>query len=140
MNPGTYGQHRRFCEIDDWTSRDTDHTHYTKILSDGTILRTKVSHGADSTRYGAGLWSRIPKQQLEVTEDAFYKALTDKKPVSRGMPEPPSGPRIPLWLVQNLQTHVGLAEKEALALSPEEARQRWDVWISQPGDEAPGDA
>lgn len=135
MSPGTYGEHRRFCQLDGWESRDTDHYHYTKRLPDGTFLRTKVSHGKSSTQYGRALWGKVLKQ-LDVTQDEFYDTLKSRKPLQRGpvVAERPPGPAIPLWLYQLLQTKVGMTPEELGALDEKEAIARWIEWQSAPRD------
>lgn len=62
---------KRFCDRDGWELyRDTDHYFYRKI-TDGHIRRTKVSKGTGEIP--RGLWKRILKQQLQVTENYFNK-------------------------------------------------------------------
>lgn len=135
MSPGTYGEHRRFCELDGWESRETDHFHYSRCLSDGRFLRTRVSHGKSSTQYGRALWSQILKQ-LDVTEDKFYETLDSRKPVDRRVerPERPPGPVLPLWLYENLLSKVGMASDEIGQLSEVEAMERWIEWQAKPND------
>jgi hypothetical protein len=123
---------RRFCEIDGWEEttkgRDNpDHTRYRKILDDGRVLRTKVSHGRGSIADRA-LWHRIWRDQLAIAEEQqFWEALRTGQPVDRAprQPPPPSGPSKPGWLLNNLIFIAGLAEQEVESLSVEEAQARW---------------
>jgi hypothetical protein len=65
---------RRFCEADGWTLyRETDHYYYRKVLSDGTILRTKVSKGSGEIH--GHLWDEIRKRQLKVSQEYFNGKL-----------------------------------------------------------------
>lgn len=44
---------RRFCELDGWAETEAtspDHDRYRKRLANGTLLRTKVSHGREIVR------------------------------------------------------------------------------------------
>jgi len=60
---------RRFCERDGWNLyKDTDHYFYEKIEND-IKRKTKVSKG--SGEIGPGLWKKILKQQLQVTQEYF---------------------------------------------------------------------
>jgi hypothetical protein len=54
--------------------RDMDHWYYEKVLANGDVLRTRVSH-AVSKEISANLWKRILKQQLRITEEEFWKSL-----------------------------------------------------------------
>ena len=135
MPPGTYGEHRRFCEIDGWESRTTDHIKYKKRLPDGRYLRTKVSRGGASTQYGKDLWARVLRQ-LDVTEDEFYEALRSREPIDRrgDKPEKPSGPSLPMWLYRMLQEKVGLTQEELGSLSHDAAMKLWEAWQARPKD------
>jgi hypothetical protein len=64
---------KRFCERDGWELyKDTDHYFYRKFMPDGNIKRTKISRG--SGEIPAGLWKRIIKQQLQVS-DQYFNAM-----------------------------------------------------------------
>lgn len=53
---------------------NTDHWYYEKVLNDGTLLRTKISH-AVSKEIPQNLWDRILRKQLHITEKDFWKGL-----------------------------------------------------------------
>jgi len=140
LPPPSFDDLHRFCAIDGWEELERirggagDHHRYRKILRDGTILRTRVSHGRDEIR-APGLWRHIWRDQLGLTsEDAFWRALADGQPVARGdAPAPPSsGPAIAAWVVAGL-IRAGMREEEIRRLDAEEAerllRERW----SRPG-------
>lgn len=68
---------RRFLENDGWVlKRHGRDDIYEKVLSDGRILRTRVSKGTGEI--GKGLFARILKQQLEVDKEYFNEYLTKK--------------------------------------------------------------
>ncbi|MDN5345157.1 MAG: hypothetical protein PWQ18_1271 [Clostridia bacterium] len=73
--PPTYRELKRYCDKNGWVLiRDTDHWYYEKVLADGTILRTKVSH-ALAKEIPAHLWARVLKHQLKITEKEFWQNL-----------------------------------------------------------------
>lgn len=132
MSQPRHSDLRRFCEVDGWEEttkrrRNPDHTRYRKLLDDGRVLWTKVSHGRGSIE-DPTLWSRIWREQLGLgSEEEFWEALRTKKPVDRSSPTPapPSGPSKPGWLLNSLIFVAGLPEEEVERLSVEEATQRW---------------
>ena len=123
---------RRFCELDGWEEttkgrRNPDHTRYRKVLEDGRVLRTRVSHGRGRIE-NPDLWSRIWRDQLALEDEGeFWEALRTKRPPDRGSAGPPSpaGPSKPGWLVNGLIFIAALPEEEVRALSVEEAERRW---------------
>ena len=65
---------KRYCENDGWELyKNTDHYFYRKILSDGTVLRTRVSKG--SGEIGPALWREILHRQLCTTQEHFNKTI-----------------------------------------------------------------
>ncbi len=73
--PPTYRELKRYCDKNGWVLiRDTDHWYYEKVLIDGTILRTKVSH-ALAKEIPKNLWARILRHQLKITEKEFWRSL-----------------------------------------------------------------
>jgi hypothetical protein len=73
--PPKYGELKRFCEKNGWVlTWNTDHWYYEKVLFDGTILRTKVSHAVQK-EIPRRLWKRILKMQLKITEEEFWKSI-----------------------------------------------------------------
>lgn len=138
MPQPTHRQLRRFCEIDGWEEtksargKTPDHYRYRKVLGDGQILRTKVSHGSGSIE-DPRMWARIWKEQLGLTsEQQFWEALQSGEAAARhdvaSTAEPEHVPRELFW---QLVHRVGLTEREAAALSKEEAVQRMsDFWLS----------
>ena len=52
--------------------RDTDHEYYRKVLPDGTVLRTKLSHG--NGEIPPNVWRQMLKQ-MNITEAEFYAGL-----------------------------------------------------------------
>lgn len=92
-------------------------------LFDGRILRTRVSHPADRTTHGAGIWSHILRDQLEVAEGEFWSCVLDGDLPDRGTPEP-SPNALPADLVHLLINRVGLADDVVARMDRNEAVTR----------------
>jgi hypothetical protein len=127
------GEHKKFCEIDQWTERKSargkkpDHDRFEKHLRDGTILLTKVSR--NTKEYGPGLWKHIWSEQLKLeSETQFFEALRSGKPVPRpgDQERAPDGETIPGWLVQQLHYTAGVAIAEIKEMTAAEAHERWE--------------
>jgi len=70
-----FGDLKRYCDKNGWVMiRNTDHWYYEKVLHDGTVLRTKISHSV-SKEIPKNLWDRILRKQLQITESEFWKGL-----------------------------------------------------------------
>lgn len=132
---------RRFCEIDGWEELHPvrggsgDHRRYRKLLADGTILRTRVSHGRGQIG-DPSLWARIWRHQLGLeSEDSFWQALRDGRAVARGgaAPRRPDGPSTPAWVVAGL-LRTGRTEAAIRALRADEAQHLLEeLWSRPPG-------
>lgn len=73
--PPRFGDLKRYCEKDGWVLiRDTDHWYYEKVLTNGVVLQTKVSHAVQKEIPGH-LWKRILRKQLQITEKEFWDKL-----------------------------------------------------------------
>jgi hypothetical protein len=126
----TRKDHEAFCATEGWQRvRDargrtgTHHVTYELVLSDGRILRTRISHPVDRSGYGPSLWSHILRDQLQVTEAEFWTTVRENKKPYRGAPEQPEA-ALPADLVRLLISRVGLSEAEVAAMSREQAVAR----------------
>jgi hypothetical protein len=73
--PPRFGDLKRYCEKNGWVMmRNTDHWYYEKVLADGTVLRTKVSHSI-SKEIPPNIWERILRKQLYISEPDFWRGL-----------------------------------------------------------------
>ncbi|MGI6405773.1 MAG: hypothetical protein ACOX2E_04760 [Syntrophaceticus sp.] len=73
--PPRYKDLKRYCEKNGWVLvRNTDHWYYEKVLKDGTVLRTKISHAVQKEIPG-NLWNKILKRQLKINEEEFWKSI-----------------------------------------------------------------
>ena len=101
-----------------------DHWRYRKVLSDGTVLRTKVSHTLDE-EIGPDLLGHIVRDQLRTAIKHFRDVVAGR------LPEPDAGcgenpEPIPGWLVVRLIHTVGLSEQQVRAMSAEQAQAAWE--------------
>lgn len=70
-----FGDLKRYCDKNGWVMlRNTDHWYYEKVLNDGTVLRTKISH-AVRKEIPKNLWDRIRQKQLQISETTFWEGL-----------------------------------------------------------------
>lgn len=138
--PSTADLHR-FCEVDGWEIRKTargkkasDHTRYKKVLSDGTMLITKVSHGRKGID-DPDLFKHILRTQLQVTGEQFWAAVDNgTKPERPGAePEPLPQGSIPFDLARNLLLRVGVSQAELAQMTMDEAVARWQEYLTSGG-------
>jgi len=126
----TRADHATFCKREHWTevrnSRGkgvAHHVTYELSLTDGRILRTRISRPTNRSTYGPRLWAHILRDQLDVTADEFWKCLNQRVLPTRGAPTPP-GAGLPADLVYQLIHRVGLAESEVAAMTTKQAADR----------------
>lgn len=141
MRPIPHRSHRQFVETEGWVAKGGarrsgaagDHYRYTLTLATGDVLRTRVSHGAGQIG-DPGLVAHILRDQLTVTEDAFWACVEQGilPPRPRPTPRTPVGVVLDAGLVRNLLTRVGLTQAEIAALSKSEAVARWQEWLTRP--------
>jgi len=71
--PPKFRDLKKYCEKNGWVMiRNTDHWYYEKVLADGTLLQTKVSHAVIRKFL---LIEANFKKQLKISEDEFWKNL-----------------------------------------------------------------
>jgi hypothetical protein len=124
----TRAHHQKFCEIDGWrpvrdaTGQTRHHVTYERDLSDGRLLRTRISHPVGSGTYGVTLWKHILRDQLEVSEEEFWDCVSRGiRPVRAGDAAIPSARPLPLSLVKALLA-AGFPVPRLEGLTEEEAR------------------
>ncbi|MDQ1648691.1 MAG: hypothetical protein QOG60_748 [Frankiaceae bacterium] len=138
--PASRREHKRFCDIEGWhTVRNAcrkevrHHLTYELPLSDGRVLRTRISRPQNNDSYGPSLWRAILRDQLEVTGAAFWDCLEHHVlPPRPGREVLPTATGLPASLVHQLKTSLGLADAEIAAMSKEEAVARMATYWSQP--------
>ena len=73
--PPKFRDLKRYCEKNGWVlMRNTDHWYFEKVLANGDLLQTKVSH-ATHKEIPSNLWKRILRKQLKITEVEFWNSL-----------------------------------------------------------------
>ncbi len=83
MPQPTHRDLKKFCENDRWDPKKrTDHWRYTKRLPDGRTLRTKASFGSGELG-DPGLFAAILREQLQVTEEEFWRVVREGGPARR---------------------------------------------------------
>ena len=73
----------RFCRHDGWEHRPQNSGRdksYTKMLSNGEILWTRISKSSEEI--GKGLFASILKNQLKASPEYFNRVLSNKKHAS----------------------------------------------------------
>lgn len=146
---------KKFCRIDGWTEtveakrpgggtkKRGDHYRYRRVLDDGSVLRTRVSHGRGPAFDDPSMWSHVWRDQLGLdSEDDFWEALRSGDPVPRGAvaASPPDAPAKELWLVEFLIHVTGISEADVLAMEEDEAMTRYlaHIGTSVTRSSAPG--
>ena len=133
MKSPTGGEVEEFCRKDGWAHvRDTDHSFYRRVLEDGTVLET---HASFSSKKGMspGRFALILREQLRVSQEAFWDTLRTGAPASRPSAPLPGAPRgLPAWLVRTLQREIGLTEAEIGPLDEQAARELLDRHRASP--------
>lgn len=83
MDVFTYGDHRAFVTVEGWEKAGElgGHVNYLlRVNPPSAVLRTGISHGADSKEYfSPGIRSTIVHQQLQVTQAEFWACVNEGK-------------------------------------------------------------
>ncbi|MGH2380289.1 MAG: hypothetical protein ACRDG7_03595 [Candidatus Limnocylindria bacterium] len=107
-----------------------DHWRFRKTLSDGSVLRTKVSH-ALGDEIGPDLLGHIVRDQLQTTMTHFRDVVAGR--ATKRAAARPRVEAVPGWLVTRLIHTAGIPEQEVRRMSAEEARSRWGQFIRGEG-------
>ncbi len=140
MNAGTRVDHSQFCLNEQWDRvRDArgravgHHVTYELLLHDGTRLRTRISHPVNKETYGPRLWKTILREQLVVTEEAFWACVQDQRLPDRGQAddEAPAG-ALPATLAYQLIHQAGVPESEVAQMTLTTAVEAMTAYWSTP--------
>lgn len=96
---------------------------YELALLDGRVLLTRISHPVNRTTYSRSMWAHILRDQLDVTDDAFWACVDDGVVPARGTPDRGDERSLPLWLVAQL-TDAGVPMAELATMSEAQAKSR----------------
>lgn len=135
----TWSDIRDFLDADGWREiepgspggRRSRHLFYEKVLDDGRVLQTHVSHARQKT-VSAGRFGAILRYQLEISREDFWECIRKREPVDRPV-EVEVGPKEhEAWVVAVLVGELHLTPDELEALSAEEARKLVEEHWSKP--------
>jgi hypothetical protein len=107
------------------------HVFYEKVLDDGRVLRTHVSHSGGKT-LSPGRFGTILRHQLEVSKDEFWECVRTGKPVDRPVPVDEGPVEHEGWVVAVLVNELHMGPDEIEALTPEEAERIVTEYWSRP--------
>lgn len=140
MDVFTYGDHRAFVTVEGWEKAGelAGHVNYLlRVNPPSAVLRTGISHGADSTEYFTpGIRSTIVHQQLQVTQAEFWACVNEgKRPERRsdgysvGLrgPEDAPPPQQNPGLLRQLQREFGESPSEVAGMSDRELQAYLEV-------------
>lgn len=140
MRPLKHADHRKFVEIENWTKKGTsrgarktgDHWRYTLTLATGEVLHTRVSHGSGSID-DPNLVADILRNQLQVTEEDFYRCVNDRVLPPRPVPERPPIPddALDAKLVRNLIKKAGYTQADVAAMTRDVAIEAWNRFLTE---------
>ncbi|HET7326151.1 MAG TPA: hypothetical protein VFJ14_02580 [Nocardioidaceae bacterium] len=139
-NPGSRADHDKFCRVEGWSEvRNArgkavqHHITYELRLSDGRVLRARVSRPANTKTYGSGLWGAILTDQLCVTEEQFWACVNDSELPNRGEDEDElAGNALPAQLVFQLIHVARIPEEQVAEMSLDEAVAAMTTYWSRP--------
>lgn len=123
--------HHRFVVREGWQQiPSTHHETFELPLMDGRVLRTRISRPPDRTAYGPRLWAHVLRDQLHVTEAAFWACVRDGELPDR-RPDPPAEvptTAIPFEVAELLIDRVGLRREDLVGLSRADAIARLSAY------------
>jgi hypothetical protein len=126
----TFGDIEDFLAADGWRQvrvggRRQRHLRYEKLLADGRLLQTQISHSRAKS-ISPGRFAAILREQLEVSREQFWQAIRAGEPVERpvDLDEPEPAVEHPAWVVRVLVEELHLSTDEISSLSTQEAIDR----------------
>ncbi len=136
-NAPTWGELEKFLGVDRWVrlpagsrgGRSEDHIFFEKILPDGRVLQTHISHSRRG-RPSAGRFAAILRGQLEVSREQFWAALQKGEPVDRpAVLEESDLVEHEAWVVAVLARELHMTAERIAALGIDDAKRRvLDHW------------
>lgn len=122
--------HHRFCQIEGWIevtsatgSPVRHHQTFELVLDDGSILRTRISRPVDRTTYSRSMWLHILRDQLAVSADEFWACVQNGVVPPRSVVAQPDPRALPLYVMNELITRLGMQPDAAAKLSQAEASE-----------------
>lgn len=130
-NAPTWGDIEDFIAADGWreiaggerSGSRRRHIFYEKVLVDGRVLQTHISHSRGKTM-SPGRFSSLLRNDLEVSKDEFWRCIRSGTPVDRPVVlEEPRVVEHDAWVVAVLVGELHMSPEELGALSREEAEE-----------------
>ena len=87
------------------------HIFYEKVLDDGRVLKTHVSHSGQ-TEITPGRFSSILRTQLEVSKDEFWECVRTGQPVDRPVPVEEGPVEHEVWVIAVLSGELHMSAEE----------------------------
>lgn len=128
-NAPTWGDVRDFVAADAWreisvrerSGSRRRHIFYEKVLEDGRVLQTHVSHSSQKSM-SPGRFSSLLRNELEVSKDGFWECIRTGEPVDRPVRlYEPEVVEHDAWVVAVLAGELHLPPDEIQRLSRKEA-------------------
>ena len=107
------------------------HVFYEKVLEEGRVLQTHVSHSGRKA-LSPGRFGSILRHDLEVSKEDFWECVRSGKPVERPVPVDEGPVEHEAWVVAVLAGDLHMSAREIEALTPEEAQQIVEDYWSKP--------
>jgi len=100
------------------------HVFYEKVLDDGRVLQTHISHSASKTM-SPGRFATILREDLEVSKEEFWNCVLTGEPVKRPVPvDEPDLIEHDACVIAVLVGELHVSAAEITSLSREEAQAR----------------
>jgi len=129
----SWGEIEEFLKIDGWrqlpSAGRSSHVFFEKVLDDGRVLQTHVSHSRDK-RPSPGRFSVMLREQIEISREQFWTALTSGEAVDRPAAAEAEHPvEHEAWVVAVLAGQLHMSAGEIEVLDHDAARQLvYDFW------------
>jgi hypothetical protein len=126
-----------FLTVDSWREISNHggsrqrHVFYEKVLGDGRVLQTHVSHARQKTM-SPGRFSSILRYDLEVSKDEFWECIRTGRPVDRPVAVDEGPVEREAWVVAVLVGDLHMSAAEIEALTPEQAKKIVNDYWSKP--------
>lgn len=127
----TWGDIESFLTADDWRQlaagerggRRQRHITFEKLLEDGRLLRTNISHDRSATM-SPGRFASVLRDQLEVSKHEFWEAIRAGQSVSRPTTtDEPDARELPGWVVAVLTGDMYMGAEKIAELTAEGAER-----------------
>lgn len=137
-NSPTWGDLRRFLSADRWREiptgerggRRSRHIFFEKVLQDGRVLGTHISHADDKT-VPPGRFGEILRSQLAVTLEQFWECIRTGSSAVRPVELDPRPLEHPLWVIRVLTDRLHMTADQIADLSADTARSLVEEYHSR---------